>query len=70
MSHIVKTSKKQKHYRIRDIDISECYSVGEVLGLLGSFNYDSPLVLKCGGKNFRICSDTEVNGVPVLIGAR
>jgi hypothetical protein len=68
--------KKRKSYRVRDISVSDSYTVGELKALFDGYYVtdDTPVVLRCGGKNFRICSDTVVivknQEIPVIIGTR
>ena len=70
MGMIMRTGKKRGPYRVRNIDVSECYSVGEVINHLKRYPNDTPVILKCSGKNFRICSNCEIDGKPILVGGR
>lgn len=55
------------------MDSSFCMTRRELVGWLNSnpaFDDKTPVVLKCGGRNFRLAAFETVAGKPVLIGKR
>lgn len=60
----------QKSTRIRDLNVGNCLTVGEIRDFLYNFERDAVLVLKCNNKNFRIADYTIVKNKPIIIGKR
>jgi hypothetical protein len=59
--------KRQKYNRIRNIKADTTYSAEEIIHMLSSFDEYTPVIVKWGNTNFRICSDLEIDNKPVLI---
>ena len=65
-----------KQLRIKDVDRSLCLTVRELDGFLQNLGGQdatqnvTPVILKCGGKNYRLASVRDERGVPVLVGKR
>lgn len=58
------------------MDKSRCLTVCELNGFLQTFGDQdatqnmTPVILKCGGKNYRLASVRDERGIPILIGKR
>ncbi len=65
-----------KQLRTANVNRDFCMTVRELAGWLatsqtiGKFDAASPIVLKCGGKNYRLSGFNIVAGKPVLTGKR
>ena len=59
-----------KKLKVSNVDRSFCMTVRELRGILTQYAEDVPVILKCGGKNYRFTSFECVAGKPVLIGKR
>ena len=63
--------KVMKQLRVKNVDGSFSLTTKEVIGWLAStFPVDTPVILKCNNKNFRLASFAIVGNKPVLIGKR
>lgn len=65
-----------KQLRIKDVDKSLCLTVRELNGFLQNLGGQdatqntTPVILKCGGRNFRLAALQDEKGTPVLVGKR
>lgn len=62
-----------KKLNIKNIDKSFCMTRRELTNWISStpeFEDNTPIVLKCAGKNYRLSGLTIVAGKPVLVGKR
>jgi len=60
----------QKSNRIRDFNVGDCLTIGEIKDFFKDFQDDEVVVLKCGKKNFRVADFEKIQNKPVLIGQR
>ena len=60
----------KKQLRTKDVDSKFCLTAREITPFLATFDPSTPIMLKCGGKNFRLGGISTVAGKPVLVGRR
>ena len=60
-----------KRLRTKDVDKSFCMTRRELIGWISNdFEDSTPVLLKCGGKNYRLTAFKTISGKPVLVGRR
>ena len=62
-----------KQLRTKNVDKSFCITRRELIAWLTQnpvFDDNTPILLKCGGRNYRFAEFMTVAGKPVLIGKR
>ena len=66
-----------KQLRTKNVNASFCMTVRELAAWLvqqspsqDTMSNSTPVILKCGGKNFRLAKMDVVAGKPVLVGKR
>jgi hypothetical protein len=61
-----------KQLRIKTVDATFAVTIAQLTNWLtgGQYQIDSPVILKCGGKNYRLARVFNKGGKPVLIGRR
>ena len=59
--------KKKTKTRIRDFNVGNTLTVGELKNNIQSLPDDTAIVLKCGGKNFNFSASDELMAIGKLV---